>query len=287
MLQIAASSGNSILDSRVEKSGATTDEAEKIDMAIDDMMKEIVDEQLGAAAYADDADRAVAYNLGHFRVQTDAALGAVETKYLSFRNILSVLKGLHQTSQTNGPLIFFDVVAVSPSVYEFRTYANQRGADKRFSAAKSTLVFSLENGNLRKPQLTEDNHEEKNVVYVAGDGTGTDREIVEREDTSLSTQSIWARREIFRDARKETTTAGLESLGDEVLGEKRPTKRFVADMLSIPGSEYSVDWDYGDRATAYYNKRVIDIQILIVYVTVTDDGKEEVYARNEFGDFNA
>ena len=285
MIEITSANGVSLLNERIEKFKATTSQAKKTDK-IDDMMKEIVDEHMGAAAYADDPDRAVPYNLGYFRIQADGGLGATETKSFSYQAVMPVLKALHKLSQQNGPKIFFDVVPVTPSIYEFRTYSTQRGSDKRFSAGKSTLLFALKNGNLRGPQLTEDNFGEKNVVYVAGEGEGTARTVVEREDTGLSKQSIWARREMYRDDRMTSTTAGLNSTGDEELGNNRPARRFISDMLSIPGSEYGVDWDLGDRATVEYVNRLIDIQILIVYVTVTDTGEEKIYGRNEFGAFN-
>jgi hypothetical protein len=273
-----------MLNRRIVKYFAGESESTKTNN-IDDMMKEIVDENFGAAALADDAARAIPYDDGFFRIQADASLGASVTKSFSYRNVLDILKELHNMSHTNTPRIYFDVVPVTPTIWEFQTFQNQRGGDKRFSAGESSFLFSIERGNLEAPQYERDSFEEKNVAYAGGQGVNVAREVEERSDAALETASLWGRREVFKDARNETTTAGVQAAGDEELGFRRPEERFVANLLDTKGSRYGKDWDFGNLHTVNYGGRQFDIEIKIVYVRVEDDGSEKIFGRNEFGEF--
>lgn len=273
-----------MLSRRIEKFRSGTSQATKTDL-IDDMMKEIVDEQMGAAASADDPNRSRPYDAGQFTVQADSGMGASITKSFAFRNMLTVLRELSENSQTSTPPIYFDVVPVTPTLFEFQTFVNQRGGDKRFSAGKSSFLFSLKRGNLQGPELELNAFDEENAIYVAGQGEGANRAVELRRDTALELSSLWGRRELLRDARSESTTAGLQAVGDEELAYYRPKNRFVANFLDVPASRYGIDWDLGNRHTVNYAGQQFDIDIKIVYVTLTEDGAENIYGRNEFGLF--
>lgn len=273
-----------MLDRRIVKYFSGDSESRKI-ARIDDMMKEIVDENFGAAAEADDADRAIPYTKGFFRVQADASLGTTILKSFAYRNVLDILKELHQLSWISTPRIYFDVVPITPQIWEFQTFANQRGGDKRYSAGKSSFVFSQERGNLEMPQYIQNAFDEKNVIYAGGSGEADARLIEERSDTSLEKLTLWGRRESFRDIRNETAPGGIQSAGDEELGYNRPVTRFIANFLDKKGSRYGIDWDFGNLHTVYYGGHQIDIEIKVVYVRVETDGTEKIYGRNEFGEF--
>lgn len=286
ILDMSGHDANTMLARRIVKYKAGNVQAKKSG-AIDDMMKEIVDENMGAAAYADDADRAVAYHNGFFRVQADSTSGSVVDKSFAYREVLGILKELGKLSVTLTPEIYFDIVPVTNTIFEFRTYANQRGADRRFSAGKSAFYFSLERGNIEGPSYEYDTFEEKNVVYVAGRGTDNNREVIERENADLVNLSVWARTEGFADARNVDLgdTDELNDVGDEFLGENEPDKRFVANFLDAKGSRYGVDWDFGDRVTANYGGILFDIMIKQVQITLEDSGSEKIFGRNEYGEF--
>lgn len=286
ILDMSGHDANTMLDRPIIKYKSGTAQSKK-NAPIDDMMKEIVDEAMGAAAYADDPNRAIPYNLGYFQVQSDASAGATVEKSFSFRQVLDVLKELGRLSRQQTPEIFFDLVPVTPTLFEFRTYVNQRGADRRFSAGKSAFYFSLERGNLEGPSYEYDTFEERNFAYVGGQGEGEGRDLVERENTDRTGLSIWARREIFVDARNVDLgdTTELQDAGDEALGENLPKRRFVANFLDAEGSRYGVDWDFGDRVTASYAGIQFDTDIKQIQVTLQEDGSEKIFGRNEFGAF--
>ena len=282
ILDMTGHDPNGMLDRRIEKFRSTTSQATKTNN-VDNMMKEIVDEQMGAAALADDADRAIPFNEGFFRIQADSSLGASITKSFAFRNIKDILKELHQTSRINTPRIYFDIIPVTPTIWEFQTFKDLRGADRRFSAGKSSFLFSLDRGNLELPSYEVDSFEYKNVIYVAGQGKATARAVEERE--AVQTASLWGRREMFRDARQEETIAGLQAVGDEELGFHRRKQRFIANFLDTPNSVYGKDWDLGNWHTVSFAGIQFDVEIKVVYVTLEDTGEENIFGRNEFGEF--
>lgn len=286
VLDLSGHDANTMLQRRIIKYYSGSSQSSKSG-PIDDVMKEIVDENMGAAAYADDPDRAIPYNKGYFRVQGDTSNGATTSTSFAYDTVMETLKALGKESFINTPEIYFDIVPVSTTLFEFRTYANQRGQDRRFSAAKSTILFSLERGNLEGPSYEYNTFNERNVVYVGGQGEKEARDVVERENTDRSTQSIWARREVFQGATQvdygDTTT--LNAIGDSTLGENLPQKKFVSNFLDAPGSRYGIDWDFGDRVTASYAGLQFDVTLKQIQVTLEDTGKEKIFGRNEFGDF--
>lgn len=288
ILQMFGIDALGMLERRIVKYKATTSQSRKTDN-IDDMMKEIVDENMGAAAFADDADRAVAFNEGFFQVQGGVGDGASITKSFPYRNVLAVLKELAQQSITNEPRIFFDVVPVTPTLFEFQTFTNQRGGDKRFSAGKTSFMFSLDRGNLETPQFEIDGFDEQNVIYAGGQGTGAARDRVERNTPALEDATVWARAEGWKDARQEAlgAIAALNAEADEQLAFMRPKERFVTNFLDVPGSRYGIDWDWGNRHTVDYADQLFDIYVKVVYFSIDENNHERIIGRNEFGEFVA
>lgn len=140
VLDMTGSNAMAMLERKIVKYKSGTSQSTK-NQPIDDMMKEIVDEACGAAAFADDADRAIPYDLGFFQIQTDVSDGATIEKSFAFRNVLDVLKELGRLSRIQTPKIYFDVVPVTNKKFEFRTYTNQRGQDRRFFCWKISLLF--------------------------------------------------------------------------------------------------------------------------------------------------
>jgi hypothetical protein len=283
VLDMSGHDPNGLLDRRIVRFKATSPQSEKTDF-IDDMMKEIMTENFGTQT-GRQAARSIPFDEGFFRIQADSSLGAETSKSFAFRNVLDILKELHQTSKTDTPRIYFEMVHVTPTIIEFQTFQNQRGADRRFSAGKSSFVFSLERGNLEAPNYERDSFEEKNFVYVGGPKQDLKRRLRTRRDLALEELTLWGRREMFRDSRQTKGKAAQQAVGDAELALHTPKERFVANFLDAPGSVYGEDWDLGNLHTVNYAGRQFDIEIKIVYVTVRDSGEETIFGRNEFGEF--
>jgi hypothetical protein len=233
-----------LLERRIVAYDASSSEADKTDYA-DDMMKEVVDENLGSSA---GASRVLSSD--YFSIAGDASLAPSITKSFSRRGVLAVLQDIASSSYVEGTPLYFDIVRFSDQKFEFRTYIDQRGTDRREGYTTSPAIFGQEYGNLIEPELDYDWSGEVNVAYVAGQGVEDDRETVTRTDTGRSTRSIWSRREALVDRRDATQTATLNASGDRALDDGRPKQKFAGTITDTVGTQYGLHWQFGDRVTA-------------------------------------
>ena len=264
--------GNDLLDRRIVAYAAGSSESSKSDLA-DDMLKEIVKENLGASATDSDRDLT---DLS-FTVAGDISDGPHIVKAFSWRNVLQVLQDITFMSAENGTSLFFDVVpiVISSSVigFEFRTYTDQRGQDRTYDS-NNPVVFSKEWGNLSNPLLRYDYNKEANYIYGGGQGEGTDRVISEQSDASRIGSSVWNRREMFTDARNETTAAGVANKAKEILRENVPLVRFTGILLDTPQARYGVDWFFGDRVEISYRNIQFQGIAKALMITMDREGNE-------------
>lgn len=157
------------------------------------------------------------------------------------------------------------------------TYQVWQGLDRRDTQnVNSWAIFSDSFRNIKNAQYDRETSEYKNVAYVAGEGEGTARTVVEVDIRSSPDEE---RRELFVDARdlqRETEEVtyteaqykellrqrGLEKLADYAAIEK-------VDSGVDPGANliYGVDFDLGDLCTYRYSdvnlecsKRITEIQ---------------------------
>jgi len=278
VLEIFGVDPNELLARRIVAYAAGSAEANKT-AEIDDMMKEIVDENLGASAGAGRDLTGIG-----FSIQADATLGPSITKAFSHRNVLAVLQDLSDAARIAGDEVYFQVVATSVNTFEFQTFVNQPGQDRRHPGGSQPIIFSIGLGNLQEPSLEEDYEDEINFVYAGGQGDGAARNIQTEQDDNQINQSIWNRREYFRDARHEATDAGVTAEAQAALAQGRPKRRFSGVLSSNMGARYGIDWDWRDRVTVEYQKEQFDGLIRTVEIAVDDEGKETLGGRIEVED---
>lgn len=273
--------GNDLLNRRIVAWAAGSAQAEKTDF-IDDMMKAIVRENLGALSGNDPGGYSRAFPAAFFSVAPDVGLGGSITKAFAYRNVLSILQDLSEISRIAvSDQVYFWIAPANVTDYIFRTFIDQVGQDRRFPGGTNPTTFSLELGNVQIPNLEDDYDQEQNAVYGAGQGAGAARTIAIAHDIPGMNRSIWGRREGFRDARHEATVAGVASEAWASLSEHRPKRRFSTELTSIEGSRYGIDWDFGDRVSVTYADTQFDGMIKAVSVVVSDDGAEKITGRFE------
>lgn len=274
--RLSAPDLNELLSRRIVAFSAGSSQAEKSDFA-DDMMKEIVDENLGSSAGAGRDLTAAG-----FTIAADVSLGPSLDKAFSRRNVLDIIKDLSDAARDDGTEVYFDVIQSSPAVgvdnaiLEFRTYISQRGQDRRSGSGSEPIQIGLEFGNLEFPEFEEDYTEEVNFVYAGGQGEGEDRLIQTASDDGRINLSLWNRREVFRDARHQQVAASVLNTAESRLIEGRPKQRFSGELISIPGSEYGKDWGFGDRVTVIYEGRQLDAMVRAVSVSLSQTGDERI-----------
>lgn len=131
------------------------------------------------------------------------------------------------------------------------------------------VLFSLGAGNMRIPILSTNASDEKNYVYIGGQGQEEDREIVEVFDAAAIAGSPYGRKELFVDARQEATADGLEAQGYAKLEERKTQVTLTFDVQQTVLSRWLVNWNLGDLVTVNYHSVTVDKQISKITVTVT------------------
>lgn len=266
---------NDLLRRRIVAYAAGTSQAQRTNQA-DDMAKDVVRDNLaGNASAARDLTGKTGIT---FSVQADATAGPSITKAFSWQNVLAVLQDIADASRTAGTELYFDVVPVTATQWEFRTFTGQRGADRTWPDGTNPLLFGEDFGNLAEPVLTLDRLSEINYAYAGGQGEGPSRVIEERSDTDRINASQWNRREGFADARNSGTTAGVQAAGDELLAGGRPKQHFQGKLLDTEGVRYGRDWNFGDRVTISAFGEQFDAMVRRIYGRVDEDGFEELSA---------
>ena len=127
------------------------------------------------------------------------------------------------------------------------------------------VIFSKRYDNIIEREYTKDVSEYKNCAIVAGQGEGSNREIVIVND-NLSGQD---RKELFVDARDIEDGTNLADRGKSKLAENTIIESFEA---TIDTESYRVEWDLGDFVTILDDEIgvVSDTQIVGVIETYED-----------------
>lgn len=256
-------------------------EAEKTEPT-DDMLKSIVDEAKGPGAGTNPEGRFRGYPIANFTVMADQSLGPTLRRSFAWRQVLTVLQEIAESSDNLGSRLFFDCIPGNdPATFEFRTFIGLRGIDHTLATGDPPVIFSKEAGNLVNPSLTEDWTEEWNYVWGGGQGEGAARLIDTENDLTRIIRSIWNRREIFQDAREEDTPLGVASKAFERMEASRPRLIFNGRLIDTPSTRFGIDWNFGDAVTAKYKGRDFDGLVRFVRYSVDRQGVEDIRAKLE------
>lgn len=272
-----------LLARRIVAFAADSVQALKTTTAADNMMKEIIRENM--TLHATDARNLVDFG---FIVEPDTTQGPSITKAFAWKNILTTIQQISQSSATEGTPVYFDInvsipdAVVGTPTFEFRTYINYPGRDLR-AGTSGGVVFSKQFGNVSFVHYEEDYSGEYNYIYAGGQGSGGSRAVEEVEDSDRINESIFGRRELFVNASAASTTAGIIGLANERLNDKRPRTMLRADLLDTDDTRFQTDWDMGDYVTVRAFGRQFDELIRSVSVRVNRTGHEQLSARFEHG----
>jgi hypothetical protein len=268
-IQLYATDANWLLDTAIVYATAGSADAEMTGIP-DDLMKAIVDKQLGASADADRQKLTVDGNV--------SAGGASVSKAFAYRNVLNVVQELADLAKEGGVYLAFDVVRTAPATFQFRTYAGQRGTDHSRTSGDPRLV-GKKYGNLSDATFGTYHSDERNWVLVAGQGEEDARELVVRQNLQRIGASKWNRREYFKDSRDDATTALLEADGDAALNEFRPRQVLTGRLHDTYGMMYGVHYQFGDILTAEAFGYNVDCHVSSVSVKVDQNGGEQIDVR--------
>jgi len=237
----------------------------------DDLMKEFVDENMGATAVDTDRDYS-----DYISIQADASGGTQLRKACSWENLLGVLWALHVSSrETPSTASFFGVVPLGTGYdMEFRTKIGQWGQDHRHpGGVDGAVVFSVDSGNVSYMRQSYDSDDELTVVYGLGPGQRDDRMQVEVTNATGITDSVINRIEAAYENSNSEDSDNLTDQSEERLREHLPKENFAFTPQSIRGCEIGVHWDLGDRVTVIdLNDQPRDLHIIQRSTRVTGAG---------------
>ncbi len=260
---------NMIVDGAIVAYASDTAQASKTDNC-DDMMKAIVRENLGASST--DTTRSLA---AYMTVQADLSLCASITKEFSRRNVGEILRDLANDSFVeNGVTLAYDVVYTSPTMLEFRTYANRRGVDHSRTSAQPVII-SRERRNLEEPELIEDHETEYTYVYAGGQGIGSARVVKTASAApSILSASPFSRRELWVDARNTSTDAAVQSEANVALQYGRYKMSLTGTIVDVEGCLDGVQYRWGDVVYSEYRGIGFDNAHLSAMHATIENGRE-------------
>jgi len=271
-IEVGGEDPNTLLRRRYVVASKGSAEADKWNQA-DDLMKAYVDEAMVNSTYTPVTSTGTR-NYTEFTIQADLAAGPEMDHEAAFRNLYTTLQNIASKSRELGTDLFFDVatdlVTSSSITFQFRTYIGKMGAD-----LSSQVVFDQAYGNFVNPFYERDWTNVQSFIYAAGQGPGVLRHIYETIDIARLYLSKWGWREGFQDARSADTEEEVYTAGFKALEKARPIQRFGGQPIDTDGTQYGVDWHYGDLVRARY--RDIDVKCMVDAVTLTiEDAKETI-----------
>lgn len=151
----------------------------------------------------------------------------------------------------------FDVVYNGSLPLVFKTYKDQRGDD-----ITDQLLLSAEAGNIANPTIDFDWTNEATVAYVAGKGTEDARVVGSASNTARLNESVWSRREFITENFQLDVLASLNAEAKGYLDKYSPKIIFSGEIVETEGTQYGIDWNYGDKVRAEYLGYEFDCRVL-------------------------
>ena len=256
-----------LLNRRIVAYNSGTSQASKT-AAADNVMKAIVRENMGSSA-TDTARDWTAY----LTVEADFGLGQSISKAFSRRKVLQILKELANASYQAGTYIAFDIVATSRTTMLFRTFAGQRGIDRRHPTGINPLILGPDFGNLANVDRGYDHTNEITYAYAGGQGEGASRIIGTSSDTTRIGGSPFGRIEGFVDARTTSDATQVQDEARSLVKSSVPLNTFSGKIVDTQSTIYGLHYGFGDIVTANFEGESINCYIDKIRVRVTQDGE--------------
>jgi len=263
---------------------AGTAEATKNAVA-ETVMKELVIENIGADALVG-AGRIASNVYPGLIVQADGAGGPTWEDSMENDNLLATLQRIGLFTVENSNVIDFDIVSAGNAVFEFRTYAGQRGTDRTQGNPDSNdpVIFSTDFANMDTPMLKQDRTNEITAVYALGRGTDAAQQIELATSVDIN-DSPWNRIEMI----VNTATSGddqsgqLTSAAEARLEEGKFDEMLTFDVLQTEATYYGKHYTWGDLVTVRYKDYSASKKLVSLQATVSQNAEGEII-RTEFMD---
>lgn len=273
--KVCAYHASTLLFRRIVAYYADTTYTDKAATFADDMIKTIWKENAGASIVAADRDgvETQADISTYVSTQANLSLGASVAKAFTRRNVGEVIKELCEASTTAGTYLTAEIFAPTESTLELRTYAVQRGVDRRVSSSQP-VVLSESRGNLEKSTLIIDYHDEVTFAIAGGVGEKSSRLIATTMDTTRAGLSPFGRIERFFDMSNVADATQLQDDADYGVRSGRPVVLFTGNLIETPALTRGIHFDLGDQLTAEHprTRQQFDVRLDMIHVSVDQGG---------------
>lgn len=233
----------------------------------DDVIKAIVREQ---AASPTDTNRQLPIS-----VAPDTSQAPTISKSFAWRPVLDVIQEIAADSTEDSTYLAFDIINAGSTAYEFRTFVDQRGIDRRFPNGVVPLLIGPEYGNVGQVTVRREWSGEVTAVTVLGPGQGARRQNTTVVNDARSNRSPWRYREYVISSNESDTVAERRAEARAALRAGRPFVSIEARLLSTQNSLYGRDWNWGDYLSLQSGFGfTIDSRVDAVQVSVTRDREQ-------------
>lgn len=213
-----------------------------------------------------------------FSVESLSSEGPLWQGERAFENLFSTLQDI-----ANSTGVDFDVVGTGPAQFEFRTYTNGLGIDRRYvdvnpntglnPAGNVPCLFSVPFGTVMAITYTNDRLKEANACLVLGKGEVSTRNVYTVANPQSIALSPWNRREISRPGSNQDFDYQFRQLGYEALKENAGKEFMEFDPLQTDFKCYGLHYNLGDKVSASYDEILLHKKL--TKVQVTDDASAE------------
>jgi hypothetical protein len=273
---VRAVHATSLLDRRIIAYPAGSSYCTKAAAPADDQIKAFVDENMLAGIVGADRDGVETYAdvSAYLTKQANLGQGASVAKSGARRRLLDVCTDLANASTTAGVYLAFEIYASSENTLELRTYATQRGTDRRAGTANQVILSQLR-GNLTDAHLVVDYSESASFIIAGGQGEETERLIGTAFDVTRASGSPFGRIERFRDAANVSSQAAVDNEADTQLRASRPRIVFTGELVETPALTRGIDFDLGDIVTAEHPQsgQQFDVRLDMIRESITSSGR--------------
>lgn len=234
--------------------------------AADDVLKAYVYYHAGAGAASD-------RQFPDLTVEANEGAASYITYRARYDSLLNVLRKCAEAKGVDWRFVPQD------SGCEFQT-AVPWGVDRtKGNGVNTECVFSVDRRDFLGQSWVSDALGHYNYMYVAGQGAGVDRNVVERYNSGHI--ATYKRRERLVDARQLSLTSSLEARGDAEIAALAVIKTAtVKPRAEFWQATSGTTFDLGDKVTIYVHRHgscwSYDGKIIALTVEVAEDGTETV-----------
>lgn len=193
-------------------------------------------------------------------------------------NLISALQELSQLTQTpsqaNEDLfpVYFDTVAVNTNAFIFQLFANQRGADRRYSnGSRKGLLLSDTLGQLQRLRFVADWQDEKTSITAIYRENTTITRITNRDERRIANSPFSVREAFITSPTSDVKSATISALREP---QNYPQYTVYATIQDVPAFLFGVDWNYGDYVTVNAFGTQVDARIHAMTITLTNKAEQ-------------